>query len=162
MGTEPNLTLKQGDKAPDFSAATQDGRSVSLKQFRGKPVVLYFYPRDDTPGCTKEACGFRDSASIFKKSDAVVIGVSPDSVKSHLKFAEKFKLQFLLVADEDKTICQSYGVWGEKKFMGRKYLGVHRVTFLIGNDGRIREIWPKVKPEEHAVEVLAALQAEAV
>ncbi len=162
MATEPNLTLKQSDKAPDFSAASQDGRCVSLKEFRGKSVVLYFYPRDDTPGCTKEACAFRDSALMFKKSDAVVIGVSPDSVKSHLKFAEKFKLPFLLVADEDKSICQAYGVWGEKKFMGRKYLGVHRVTFLIGKDGRIRQVWLKVKPEEHAAEVLAALQAEAV
>jgi peroxiredoxin Q/BCP len=122
-------------------------------------VVLYFYPRDDTPGCTKEACGFRDGFGAFKKRGAVVLGVSRDTVKAHDKFVAKFKLPFTLVADVDKQIATAYGVWGEKTFMGRKYLGTHRVTFLIGPDGRIRKIWPKVKPEEHAAEVLAAITA---
>lgn len=159
MATEPNfvLKLKEGDKAPAFKAVAQDGKIVSLADFKGRSVLLYFYPRDDTPGCTKEACGFRDSFAAFEKRGAVVLGVSPDSVKSHGKFAAKFKLLFPLLADEEKKIVQAYGVWGEKKFMGRKYMGTHRVTFLIGPDGRVRKIWPKVKPDEHAAEVLAAL-----
>jgi thioredoxin-dependent peroxiredoxin len=130
-----------------------------LAELKGKNVVLYFYPKDDTPGCTKEACGFRDAFAEFEKAGAIVLGVSPDSVASHEKFTTKFKLPFPLLADPDKEIVQAYGVWGEKSFMGRKYLGTLRMTFLIGPDGRIRKIWPKVKPEEHAPEVLAALQA---
>jgi len=122
-------------------------------------VILYFYPRDDTPGCTKEACAFRDEFATFRKRGAVVLGVSIDSVKSHGKFAEKFGLPFPLLADEDKSIVQAYGVWGQKSFMGRKYMGTHRVTFLIGPDGKIKQIWPEVKPQEHAKEVLAALTA---
>ena len=157
MATAPELKLKEGDKAPEFTAPTSGGGSVSLSDFKGKHVVLYFYPRDDTPGCTKEACAFRDHFAVFKKKGAVVLGVSVDSVKSHDKFASKFKLPFTLVSDEDKKIVEAYGVWGEKQFMGRKYLGTHRVTFLIGPDGRIKKIWPHVKPEEHAGEVLAAL-----
>ena len=149
--------LQEGDKAPDFAAATTGGGKVVLSDFKGKNVILYFYPKDDTPGCTKEACAFRDEFAAFKRKGAVVLGVSVDSVKSHAKFAEKFTLPFTLVSDEDKKIVQAYGVWGEKSFMGRKYLGTHRVTFLIGPDGRIQKIWPKVKPEEHAEEVLAAL-----
>jgi peroxiredoxin Q/BCP len=132
-------------------------RKISLADFKGKNVILYFYPKDDTPGCTKEACAFRDHFADFRKKGAVVLGVSTDPVKSHDKFAEKFKLPFTLLADEDKKIVEAYGVWGEKSFMGRKYLGTHRVTFLIGRDGRIKKIWPQVKPEEHAAEVLAAL-----
>ena len=151
------LKLKEGDVAPRFSAATSGGGTVSLADFKGKNVVLYFYPKDDTPGCTKEACAFRDHFAEFKKRGTVVLGVSTDPVKSHDKFAGKYKLPFTLLADEDKKIVEAYGVWGEKSFMGRKYLGTHRVTFLIGPDGRIKEIWPKVKPEEHAAEVLAAL-----
>ena len=151
------LKLKEGDVAPGFSAATNGGGRVSLADFKGKNVMLYFYPRDDTPGCTKEACAFRDHFAEFKKRGAVVLGVSTDSVKSHDKFAGKYKLPFTLLADEDKKIVQAYGVWGEKTFMGRKYTGTSRVTFLIGPDGRIKKIWPKVKPEEHAAEVLAAL-----
>jgi peroxiredoxin Q/BCP len=151
------LKLKVGDPAPEFSAATNGGGKVSLADLRGKNVVLYFYPRDDTPGCTKEACSFRDYFAEFKKAGLVMLGVSTDPVKSHDKFAEKFKLPFTLLADEDKKIVQAYGVWGEKSFMGRKYLGTHRVTFLIGPDGRIKKIWPKVKPDEHAGEVLAML-----
>ena len=157
MAKELELKLKVGDAAPDFSAATNGGGRVSSADFKGKNVVLYFYPRDDTPGCTKEACAFRDHFAEFRKRGAVVFGVSTDPVKSHDKFAAKFKLPFTLLADEDKRIVQAFGVWGEKSFLGRKYLGTHRVTFLIGPDGRIRKIWPKVKPEEHAVEVLAAL-----
>jgi thioredoxin-dependent peroxiredoxin len=157
MAKEIQLKLKEGDVAPEFSAATNGGGNISLADFKGKPVVLYFYPRDDTPGCTKEACAFRDRFAEFKKHGAVVLGVSTDPVKSHDKFIEKFKLPFTLLADEDKQIVAAYGVLGEKSFMGRKYLGTHRVTFLIGADGRIKKIWPQVKPDEHAAEVLAAL-----
>jgi len=157
MAKEPQLKLKEGDKAPDFSADTGGGGRASLSEFKGKNVVLYFYPKDDTPGCTKEACAFRDAYDKFRKKGAVVLGVSTDPVKSHDKFTEKFKLPFTLLSDPDKKIVQDYGVWGEKSFMGRKYMGTHRMTFLIGPDGRIKKIWPKVKPDEHAEEVLAAL-----
>ena len=159
MSKATELKLKEGDKAPDFTAPTSGDGKVSLADFKGKHVVLYFYPRDDTPGCTKEACAFRDEFATFKRKGAVVLGVSVDSAKSHDKFAEKFKLPFTLVSDEDKKIVQAYGVWGEKSFMGRKYLGTHRVTFLIGPDGRIKKIWPKVKPQEHGEEVLAVLDS---
>lgn len=157
MAKELELKLKVGDPAPAFAAATQGGGRVSLADYKGKNVILYFYPKDDTPGCTKEACAFRDVYSQLQSKGAVVLGVSVDPVKAHDKFVEKFKLPFPLLADETKEIVQAYGVWGEKTFMGRKYQGTHRVTFLIGPDGRIRNIWPKVKPEEHAEEVLAAL-----
>lgn len=156
--TKPlELKLKPGDKAPEFKLQTQEGKSVALADFRGKHVVLYFYPRDDTPGCTKEACGFRDVFSQLQQKGAVVLGVSTDPVKTHAKFADKYKLPFTLLADEGKQVVQAYGVWGEKKFMGRKYLGTHRVTFLIGPDGKIKQIWPSVKPEEHAAEVLSSI-----
>ena len=151
------LKLKEGDSAPAFTALTNGGQTVSLADFKGRPVILYFYPRDDTPGCTKEACAFRDAFADFTAKGAVVLGVSADSVKSHDKFIKKFKLPFTLLADEDKRILEAYGVWGEKIFLGRRYQGIHRVTFLIGSDGRIRKIWPKVKPQEHVTEVLAAL-----
>ena len=154
---EFKLKLKEGDIAPEFEAATNGGGKVSLAEFQGKNVVLYFYPKDDTPGCKKEACGFRDRFAEFKKKGAVVLGISIDPVKSHNKFVEKYKLPFTLVADEDKKIVQAYGVWREKTFMGRKYQGTHRVTFLIGPDGKIKKIWPNVKPAEHAEEVLAEL-----
>lgn len=157
MATELKLKLKEGDFAPAFSALTNGGGQFSLADFKGRSVVLYFYPRDDTPGCTKEACAFRDRFAEFKNKGAVVLGVSVDPVKSHDKFVEKYKLPFTLLADENKKIVQAYGVWGQKAFMGRKYMGIHRVTFLIGPDGRIKRIWSKVKPEEHAEEVLAAL-----
>ena len=159
MAKEIQLTLKAGDPAPAFTALTSGGGTVSLADLRGKHVILYFYPRDDTPGCTKEACAFRDHFAAFQQLGAVVLGVSTDPVKAHDKFAEKFKLPFALLADVDKKIVAAYGVWGEKRFMGRKYLGTHRVTFLIGPDGRIRKIWPLVKPEAHAAEVLATLKA---
>ena len=151
------LKLKEGDKAPDFTATTHDGGKVALSDFKGRQVVLYFYPRDNTPGCTKEACAFRDDFAEVKKKGAIVLGVSTDSAKSHARFAEKYELPFTLLADEDKKIVQAYGVWGPKTFMGMKFTGTHRVTFLIGPDGRIKKIWPKVKPAEHAAEVLAAL-----
>lgn len=157
MPKEPVLSLKVGDPAPAFTAIATDGSTVTLAALKGKPVILYFYPKDDTPGCTKEACAFRDSYAAFQKKGAVVLGVSTDPVKAHVKFTEKFKLPFPLLADEDKAIVTAYGVWGEKSFMGRKYQGTFRVTFLIGADGRIKHIWPTVKPEEHAAEVLAAL-----
>lgn len=157
MAKEPELTLKAGDKAPEFAVTATDGSVVRLKDFRGKSVVLYFYPKDDTPGCTREACGFRDIYQQIRDKGAVVLGVSVDPVKSHKKFTDKYQLPFPLLADEDKSLVTAYGVWGEKVFMGRKYLGVYRVTFLIGPDGRIRQVWPKVKPEEHPAEVLAAL-----
>lgn len=157
MAKEPMLTLKEGDLAPEFTTLTSGGGTLSLAELRGKNVVIYFYPRDDTPGCTKESCAFRDQFAAFQKQNAVVLGVSPDGVKSHDKFVEKFKLPFTLLADEEKKIVTAYGAWGEKSFLGKKYMGTHRITFLIGVDGRIRKIWPKVKPEEHASEVLAAL-----
>ena len=157
MPKAPDLALKEGQIAPDFTAATNGGGTLSLKQLKGKHVILYFYPRDDTPGCTKEACGFRDNHAAFAKAGAVVLGVSPDPVKTHDKFVKKFNLPFTLLADEDKTIGLAYGAWGEKVFMGRKYMGNHRVTFLIGPDGTIKKIWLLVKPEEHAAETLAAI-----
>jgi len=157
MAKAIELSLKEGDKAPAFSAPTNGGGTVSLADLKGKNVILYFYPKDDTPGCTKEACAFRDNFAEFKKKGAVILGVSTDPVKAHDKFVDKFKLPFTLLADIDKKIVNDYGVWGEKSFMGRKYMGTNRVTFLIGPDGRIKKIWPLVKPDEHAAEVLAAL-----
>ena len=157
MAKALELKLKVGDQAPAFTVATSGGGKISLADYLGKNVILYFYPKDDTPGCTTEACAVRDGFADFKKRGAVILGVSTDPVKAHDKFVEKFNLPFLLLADEDKKIVEAYGVWGEKTFMGRKYLGTNRVTFLIGPDGKIKNIWPQVKPEEHAAEVLAAL-----
>src|SRR6202161_913274 len=134
MAKEVNLELKEGNTAPEFSAMTNGGKKVSLANFKGQNVILYFYPKDDTPGCTKEACAFRDHWDEFKKKGAVVLGVSPDKVKAHDKFVEKYKLPFALLADEDKKIVTDYGVWGPKTFMGVKYTGTFRVTFLIGPD----------------------------
>ena len=157
MAKELELKLREGDPAPEFTAATHRGDTVCLSDYRSRQVILYFYPRDDTPGCTKEACSFRDGFANIEKKGAVILGVSVDGAKSHQKFVEKFSLPFLLLADEDKKIVEAYGVWGEKTFMGRTHLGTHRVTFLIGPDGRIKKIWPKVKVDEHVAEVLAAL-----
>jgi peroxiredoxin Q/BCP len=157
MAKEIELKLKEGDEAPQFAAMTNGGAKISLSDFKGKHVILYFYPKDDTPGCTKEACAFRDNFAEFRKRGAVVLGVSVDPVKAHDKFVEKYRLPFTLLADEDRKIVNAYGVWGQKSFMGRKYMGTHRVTFLIGPDGRIKKIWPKVKPGEHAQEVLVQL-----
>lgn len=158
MAFGPNITLKEGDKAPAFTAQTSGGGKVSLNEFLGRHVVLFFYPKDDTPGCTKEACAFRDEHAQFEEADAVVLGVSCDSVAKHDKFISKFDLPFLLLSDEDQTIVNAYGSWGPKKFMGKEYEGIHRISFLIDPQGKIQKIWPKVKPEEHAAEVLAAIQ----
>ena len=158
MAKAIELKLNEGDKAPNFATDTSGGGRLSLTDLAGKNVILYFYPKDDTPGCTKEACAFRDSYQKFLDAGAVVLGVSTDPVKSHDKFVKKFKLPFTLLADADKKIVEAYGVWGQKSFMGRKYMGTHRVTFLIGPDGHIKKIWPTVKPEEHAAEVLEALK----
>ncbi len=149
--------LKEGDKAPDFTAKDDQGHEVSLKDFRGKKIVLYFYPKDNTSGCTKEACDFRDNLGRIERKDAVVLGVSPDSEKSHEKFKSKFDLTFPLLADEDKKLVNAYGVWKEKSMYGRKYMGVERTTFVIDEKGKIAKIFPKVKVTGHADEVLAAL-----
>ena len=148
--------LKEGSAAPAFKTTDANGEAVSLKDLRGQKVVLYFYPKDDTPGCTKEACSFRDAFSQFKKKGIAVLGVSPDKEASHQKFITKYKLPFTLLADADRSIAEAYGVWGEKKFMGRTYMGVHRTTFLIDEKGKIKKIFEKVKPEDHASEVLQA------
>ena len=150
--------IKEGTLAPTFSAKDGDGETVKLKDLRGQRVVLYFYPKDDTPGCTKEACSFRDAFGDFKKKGIKVLGVSVDSEASHKKFAGKYKLPFTLVSDPDHSIADSYGVYGEKKFMGRTYMGVKRMTFLIDEKGRIKKVFEKVKPDEHAQEVLDAFQ----
>ncbi|HWZ85579.1 MAG TPA: thioredoxin-dependent thiol peroxidase [Thermoanaerobaculia bacterium] len=149
--------LEVGDKAPVFKTTNQDGETVALGDFKGRKVVLYFYPKDDTPGCTKEACSFRDGWSKFKKRGVAVLGVSVDDAKSHRKFIDKFSLPFPLLADTDKAIVKAYGVWGEKSMYGRKYMGTNRVTFLIDEKGKIAAVWPKVKPDGHADEILEAV-----
>ena len=141
--------------APEFSLLDQNGHPCALADFLGKWVVLYFYPKDDTPGCTKEACGFRDGFARFKQAGIVVLGVSADSVKKHAKFVEKYELPFLLLADENRVVVEQYGVWAKKKFMGREYMGILRTTFLIDPAGKIAKIYENVKPEGHAEEVLA-------
>ena len=151
--------LAEGKKAPLFNLNDQNANLVSLKDFKGKYVVLYFYPKDNTSGCTREACSFRDEFPKFKKLNAVIIGVSPDSVQSHKKFAEKYELPFTLISDEDGSICESFGVWGEKTMMGRKYMGIERATFLIDKNGIIRHIWRKVKAAGHAEEVLTVVKS---
>ena len=149
--------LQPGAKAPDFSTTDQSGKKITLKEYRGKKVVLYFYPKDDTPGCTKEACAFRDHFAEFKQLGVEVLGVSVDTEKSHKSFAEKFKLPFTLLADTDKKIVNAYGVWGEKSMYGRKYMGTNRVTYLVNESGHIAAVFPKVKPQEHPEEILALI-----
>lgn len=151
--------LEVGKKAPDFTLLNQDENKVSLKDFLGKKVVLYFYPKDDTSGCTKEACSFSADLPKFSKIDAIILGVSPDSVKSHKKFSKKYKLKFDLLADEEKKIVEKYGVWKEKSMYGRKYMGVERTTFIIDEKGKIKKIFNKVKVEGHNKEVLESLKA---
>ena len=148
--------IKEGNTAPAFKTTDANGETISLKELKGQKVVLYFYPKDDTPGCTKEACSFRDAWGKFKKQGITVLGVSPDSEASHKKFETKYKLPFTLLADKDHAIADAYGVWGEKKFMGRTYMGVLRTTFLIDEKGKIKKVFEKVKPEDHASEVLEA------
>lgn len=158
MATETTIP-EAGQKAPAFSLQSNTGEKISLAGLKGKNVVLYFYPKDDTPGCTIEAKEFRDGISKFTKLGAVVLGVSPDSVESHCKFIEKFELNFELLADTDHKVAEKYGLWVEKSMYGKKYMGVQRATFLIDTTGKIAVAWPKVKPEGHAAEVLEALQA---
>lgn len=150
------MSLKIGAKAPAFTGVDQNGKSISLKDFKGKKVVLYFYPKDDTPGCTAQACNLRDHHSELLNKGFVVIGVSVDSVKKHKKFEEKYSLPFSLIADEDHAIVKSYGVWGEKKFMGKTYMGTTRTTFLIDESGNIKAIIEKPDTKNHAAEVLEA------
>ena len=156
------MALAEGDKAPEFQTAASNGQKVALKDFRGKKnVVLYFYPKDDTPGCTVEACGFRDKHAALEKTDAVILGVSPDDVASHERFIKKFTLPFTLLSDEDKSIAKAYGVWVKKSMYGKEYMGVARTTFIIGKDGTIEKIFEKVKPDGHNDEVHAFLQSSA-
>ena len=152
------MTLKPGDAAPQFSLPADGGGTLSLGDLKGKTVVLYFYPKDDTPGCTTEAQGFRDAIAEFEKAGAVVVGASKDSVARHDKFKAKYDLPFHLVSDTEGTLCESYGVWVEKSMYGRKYMGIQRATFLIDAKGVVREIWPKVKVKGHAEEVLDAVK----
>jgi peroxiredoxin Q/BCP len=149
--------VEEGKPAPDFEATTDTGARVKLSDFRGKPVVLYFYPKDDTPGCTKEACGFRDAYSEFEERGAVVLGVSPDDEASHERFKEKYELPFTLLADPDHAVAEQYGVWGEKNYAGRKYMGVSRTTFVIGADGNLVKAMNNVKPDGHPEKVLEVL-----
>jgi thioredoxin-dependent peroxiredoxin len=151
--------IDEGQAAPDFELERDGGGSVSLSGLRGKPVVLYFYPRDDTPGCTTQACGIRDAWSELEATGAVVLGVSPDSAATHLKFKAKHELPFTLLADPDHRVSELYGVWGEKKFRGRSYLGVERSTFVLDADGVVRKVLRKVKPATHADDVLAVLRS---
>jgi peroxiredoxin Q/BCP len=150
--------LTVGQKAPDFTVLNDKGEKVKLSDFKGKKVVLYFYPKDDTPGCTKEACAFRDGISAIKKQGAEVLGVSTDSVESHQKFKKKFELNFPLLADTDKKIVDAYGTWKEKSMYGKKYMGIERTTFVIDEQGKILHIFPKVKVDQHYDEVLEALK----
>ena len=145
--------------APDFELSDDSGALRRLADFRGQPVILYFYPADDTPGCTKEACNFRDDYSDYERAGVTILGVSPDSVKSHVKFKAKYHLPFPLLADEGHKVCNAYGVWGPKKMMGREYEGVLRTTFLIDANGKIARVFENVRPAEHSGEVLAALKA---
>lgn len=153
------MAAEEGKKAPAFALESNEGKTVALKDFAGQPVVLYFYPKDMTSGCTTEACDFRDRGAELKKLGAALLGVSPDSAASHGKFIAKESLNFPLLADPDKKACEAYGVWVEKSMYGRKYMGVERSTFLIGPDGKIAKAWRKVKVPGHADEVLAALKA---
>ncbi|MGI6259316.1 MAG: thioredoxin-dependent thiol peroxidase [Anaerolineaceae bacterium] len=146
--------LNIGDLAPDFELSDQDGKTHKLSDYLGKRVVLYFYPKDNTPGCTKEACGFRDNFAEYRKNDIVVLGVSKDSEKSHSKFAEKYFLPFTLLSDTETTVAQAYGVWGLKKMMGREYYGMNRVTYVIDEEGKVLRVYKKVKPDLHAAEIL--------
>jgi peroxiredoxin Q/BCP len=151
--------IDEGTVAPDFELTADDGSTVRLSALRGKPVVLYFYPKDDTPGCTTQACGIRDVYGEFERAGAVVLGVSPDKAESHVRFKAKYELPFTLLADPDHAVAQQYGVWGEKKNYGRTYMGIIRSTFVIDADGRLKKVMRNVKPATHADDVLAALAA---
>jgi peroxiredoxin Q/BCP len=149
--------IEEGQPAPDFELPSDSGDTVALSSLRGKPVVLYFYPKDDTPGCTTQACGILDAYGEFERAGAVVLGVSPDDERSHGKFRDKYELPFTLLADTDHEVAERYGVWGEKTYMGRTYMGINRSTFVIDGDGIVTKVFPQVKPATHADDVLAAL-----
>jgi peroxiredoxin Q/BCP len=152
------MPIPSGIKAPTFSLPDENNNILRVSDFRGRPIVLYFYPKDDTPGCTTEACNFRDDYSAFVDAGIVILGISPDSPKSHLKFKEKYSLPFPLLADVGHKICEQYGVWGLKKFMGKEHEGVIRTTFLIDRNGEIAKVFENVKPSEHSAEVLAIIK----
>jgi peroxiredoxin Q/BCP len=149
--------IEEGEPAPDFELTSDSGDTVKLSELRGKPVVLYFYPKDDTPGCTTQACGIRDAYGEFERAGAVVLGVSPDDESSHVKFRNKYELPFTLLADTDHAVAEQYGVWGEKKYKGKAYMGVNRSTFVIDTDGTVKKVMHDVKPATHADDVLSAL-----
>jgi len=149
--------INEGDQAPDFTLQSDAGTDVTLSSLRGRPVVLYFYPRDDTPGCTAQACGIRDAYGEFERAGAVVLGVSPDDERSHVKFKDKYELPFTLLADPDHSVAEEYGAWGEKSYAGKKYVGVKRSTFVIDAEGNVKKVMHNVKPATHADDVLAAL-----
>jgi len=153
------MPISAGVEAPDFTLQDETGVEQTLSGLRGAPVVLYFYPKDDTPGCTTEACNFRDDYSAYQQAGVQIVGVSPDSPKSHAKFKAKYQLPFSLLADVDHKVCELYGVWGPKKYMGREYEGVYRTTFLIDKDGKITRVFENVKPADHSAEILGALRA---
>ena len=152
------MPISAGGQAPDFTLPDDEGRMHTLSEYRGKPVVLYFYPKDNTSGCTKEACGFRDDYSVYRDVGVAILGVSPDSSKSHMNFRAKYELPFTLLADPDREVIKIYGAWGLKKLYGREYEGVLRTTFLIGEDGNILKVFEKVKPANHSAEILAVLE----
>jgi thioredoxin-dependent peroxiredoxin len=154
------MPIQTGTDAPDFTLLDETGTPRSLADYRGQPVVLYFYPKDDTPGCTTEACSFRDDYSAYQGTGVVILGVSPDSPKSHAKFKQKYQLPFTLLADEDHQVSETYGVWGRKKFMGREYDGVFRTTFLIDPHGKIANVWENVKPANHSQEILSVIEQQ--
>ncbi len=150
--------LKEGDKAPAFKAKDQDGKEISLADFKGKKLILYFYPKDDTPGCTAEACNLRDNYELLMKKGFAILGVSADNEKSHLKFIKKFELPFPLLADTDQSVANAFGTWGLKKFMGREYMGMHRYTFVINEEGVIQKIFTKVETANHTQQILASVE----
>ena len=150
---------QENSKAPDFTLPASNGQRISLKGLKGKNIVIYFYPKDDTPGCTVQACGFRDSFKQMEKLGAVILGVSPDNLSSHDKFIQKFNLPFILLSDTEKKMCQDYGVWVEKSMYGKKYMGVARTSFIIGKDGKIAKVFEKVKPEGHELQIIEALKS---
>lgn len=152
------MLLQPGTQAPEFTLQDENGEERKLSDYRGQPLVLFFYPKDDTPGCTTEVCSFRDDYTAYQEAGVTILGISPDSVKSHTKFKNKFDLPFTLLADEGHRVCDAYGVWGPKKFMGREYEGVLRTTYLIDKDGVISHVFENVKPADHSVEVLEALR----
>jgi len=152
------MPIQANQPAPEFALPDETGKTRSLAEFRGQPVVLYFYPKDDTPGCTTEACNFRDDYPVYQENGIIILGVSPDSPKKHTKFKEKYHLPFTLLADEEHQVASVYGVWGPKKFMGREYEGILRTTFLIGPEGNLLKVFENVKPDGHSAQVLAALK----